>query len=181
MVFQSKGLLLLVDTILVFTVFLLSFMIFAKISEKTKQTIIENPAESFVTPTQGLGRESEKSGADVSYIVVTVTDRNSSIELINEEDERVGTTYIEGPIADPLGELTNTAEPINTYNLAKPASGYYALNVNLTKDSYIDIYLYDRDGESKINTIEGRKGEMNFAIDFDKNNVENSMVEAKSN
>lgn len=174
---NSRIELIIVDVVLLTIVVLLSFLLFNKFStyQTTTNSQISRENVGDVSPTDVPTGVMTKG--DLSYIIVTVNDENSQISLTDDAGKKVGEVSIEEPISDALGQSTNTVGSLNTLNFAKPASGIYSLDVTLTKDSYIDIYLYDEGKGTLTKTINGKKGDNQIKINFDKANASNSSAE----
>lgn len=172
---KVRTVLILVDLVLFLVVVILSFLVIntiltspgsanQKVGEKVKETL----------PTAIPKKDSKK--ADLSYIIITINDENSQLNLTDQVGKKVGEVSIEEPVQDISGTSKNTVGALNTLYFAKPSSGIYFLYVTLTKDSYIDIYLYDEGKGTLTKTINGKKGESQFKINFDKENANNSSV-----
>lgn len=120
----------------------------------------------------GIMNNVSSSDSDLSYIVVHGS-KTADIELFDEHRVRISESFIQEPIQDPISGNTNEKMAILEYS--KPLNGKYILK-NSFRES-IEVYLYDRVGNVKIDKFFGR--EKDYEITFDKENVAASRVEPK--
>lgn len=121
--------------------------------------------------------ENQASGADLSYIVIR-SDSGVKLELLDEKGNSAGQSFIENPLTDPVSGQTS-GDPLQVLDYAKPQKGLYTL-VTSGKNNYtLDFYLYDRNGEVKMQKIVGKKGTARIKIHFDKGSSQNSWIEKK--
>ena len=105
-----------------------------------------------------LGRYTP-SDTDLSYILLVLPENINAV-LKNSNGDEVGTQYIQQPIVDPLLGTQNNGPPIQILYLPQPETGTYQLVLSSPIDDLYSFksYLYDVDGDVKINTINGILG-----------------------
>ena len=118
--------------------------------------------------------------SDLSYIMLVV-DPNINLNVIDKNGSSVGESFVQQPIADPLGINTNTKGPIKIYYYPKPTSGKHSVVLSTSgKSPYqLDEYLYDENGnvfkKTESGNLNGTKD--TFIINFDKSDSTNTKTE----
>ncbi len=111
---------------------------------------------------------------DLSYIMFT-SDPNVTLTVKDQQGNDVGSSFVQSPITNPLDD-TKTNSPIKIFYLPQPDSGTYTITETNTTDPFqFTSYLYDKNGNPKIQTLNGI-GNINFTISFDKTNNSNSTI-----
>ena len=110
--------------------------------------------DSYNNSFQNIGSFT-KSNTDLSYIMLvidpsinlTVTDSNSNI---------VGESFTEGPIINPE-DSSQSNSYLKIYYIPKPPDDTYTISLssNTSTNYSLGIYLYDTNGNVKINNISG--------------------------
>jgi len=141
---------------------------------------INDPYYNRTTLNNGYGNSFLSLGryipshTDLSYIMLTA---NTGVSLTIQDHlgNTVGSSFIQSPLTDPLNpSKTNT--PIKIYYHPKPESGTYTITASGTTSPFsFTLYLYDTQGNPKIQTLSGF-GTAIYQINLNKTNSSNSTI-----
>lgn len=171
---SHRRILLIINSILVFVVVLLFYLIISRIVNKPVETIQSNENVNSSKLNNPINENNERLGGDLSYIII-ISDYESTIKLLDENGKEVGYTYVKDPISDPVSKKTS-GPSLQALEYAKPESGKYRIVIGGKNNNAVDIYLYDVGTGEKLESIKGVDDGDEILINFDKDNANNSSI-----
>ena len=113
------------------------------------------------------------SNTDLSYIYLLLNP-NIQMEVFDTNGNKIEDGYsIEEPIISDEEPFEQLGQPLNSFALAKPESGFYRIKLTGNSADYqLDSYLYDLNGDSELKSFTGLlidNDENHFLINFNSN------------
>lgn len=96
------------------------------------------------------------SNTDLSYIVLYL-DPTITIKVFDTNNQEITNSYfVENPLTPDSGDEQSTATPLGVFAYPKPVNGDYRVELTGPSGSYtMDSYLYGKDGNPQIQTLNG--------------------------
>jgi|GEM_PF-3338364 len=120
------------------------------------------------------------SHTDLSYIMA-VSDKDVNIKLSDDNNNPLGSEFIQQPIVNPSNPAQSSGQPQNFFYLQKPTTGIYKLSATSTASTMYQLflYLYDQNGNVlpvQQTTFLNKNTPTTFTINFDSTNVATASV-----